>query len=152
MKPSSEQELAALKLHIDTWIDNESATNDLVASVERDVAGPRSWYLRLLGETKDAIAIEFHLGQRTLSFETYLMPPPEENHAEFYRHLLVRNQKMYGAAITVGLEDGIYLRGQLDNRLVTVEGELDRVLGSVWSYVESTFRPALRIGFASRFS
>jgi hypothetical protein len=29
--------------------------------------------------------------------------------------------------------------------------ELDRVLGSGWAYVERCFRPALRIGFASKF-
>ena len=30
-------------------------------------------------------------------------------------------------------------------------GELDRILGSFYAYVEQCFRPALRIGFASRF-
>ena len=33
----------------------------------------------------------FTLGQRTLHFETYVMPAPEENHERFYEHLLRRN-------------------------------------------------------------
>ena len=31
------------------------------------------------------------------------------------------------------------------------EAELDRILGTVWTAIERCFRPALRIGFASRF-
>jgi hypothetical protein len=149
---TEDAELADLKQHIDDWLAAELAENEMVASVEADVAGPRTWYVRLLGETKDAIAIEFALNQRTLSYDTYLMPLPEENHAEFYHHLLIRNQKFYGASFVIGPQEGIYLQGQLDNRLIEVEGELDRVLGSMWSYVELSFQPALRIGFASRFS
>ncbi len=152
LEPSSQAELDRLQAHICEWLTDELENNDMVASLETDVAGPRTWYVRLLGETKDAIAIELALGQRTLAYETYLMPTPDENHAEFYKHLLVRNLKLYGAAFVMGKEDGIYLQGQLDNRLIETDGELDRVLGSVWSYVEQCFQPALRIGFASRFS
>lgn len=148
----TEAELDELQAHIGAWLTSETETNEMVASLESDVAGPRTWYVRLLGETKDAIAIEFSLGQRTLAYETYLMPSPEENHADFYQHLLVRNRKQYGASFVIGQEDGIYLQGQLDNRLIRTDGELDRVLGSIWSYVEQCFQPALRIGFASRFS
>lgn len=150
--PFTNAELDELQAHISQWLNAELEDNEMVASVEFDVAGTRTWYVRLLGETKDAIAIEFSLGQRTLAYETYLMPSPDENHAEFYRHLLIRNLKHYGASFVIGHEDGVYLQGQLDNRLVNTSGELDRVLGSIWTYVESCFQPALRIGFASRFS
>ena len=78
------------------------------------------------------------------------MPAPEENHAAFYEHLLRRNLKLYGGAFAVGDEDAIFLVGQLDNSAVD-EDELDRVLGSLYAWVEQCFRPALRIGFASRF-
>lgn len=152
MSLTADSALEELKGHIDQWLASELDTNEMVASVETDVAGPRTWYVRLVGETKDAIAIELALKQRTLSYETYLMPEPDENHAEFYRHFLVRNHKLYGAAFVLGPQGGIYLQGQLDNRLIMVDGELDRILGSMWSYVELCFRPALRIGFASRFS
>ena len=32
------------------------------------------------------------------------------------------------------------------------DDELDRILGSLYAWVEQFFRPALRIGFASHFS
>jgi hypothetical protein len=31
------------------------------------------------------------------------------------------------------------------------EEELDRIVGSTYAYVEQWFRPAMRIGFASKF-
>ena len=44
----------------------------------------------------------------------------------------------------------MFLAGSLPVHAVD-EGELDRILGSFYAYVEQCFVPALRIGFASRF-
>ena len=77
------------------------------------------------------------------------MPAPEENHQQFFEHLLRRNLKLYGASFAIGDEDAVFLVGQLAVDAVD-EGELDRILGSMYAYVEQFFRPALRIGFASR--
>ena len=102
------------------------------------------------GEQKDTFTIWFTLRQRTLHYETYVMPAPEENHAEFYEHLLRRNGQLVGAHFSIGLEDAVFLRGELPLAALSRE-ELDRILGSLYAYVEQCFRPALRIGFASRF-
>ncbi len=95
-------------------------------------------------------SIWFTLGQRTVQYETYVMPAPEENHARFFEHLLRRNRKLYGAAFAIGAEDGIFLMGQFPSYAVT-ERELDRILGTLYASTEQFFRPALRIGYASRF-
>ena len=71
--------------------------------------------MRVRGEQKDTFTIWFHLQQRTLHYETYVMPAPEENHAAFFEHLLRRNRKLYGAAFAIGEEDAVFLVGQLDN-------------------------------------
>jgi hypothetical protein len=150
--PSSADELAALEARIDAWLAEQLATNPIVAAVERDVeSGERRWFVRVRGEQKDVFTIWFHLRQRTLHYETYVMPAPEENHAAFYEHLLRRNLKLYGAAFAIGDEDAVFLVGQLANAAVS-DDELDRVLGSLYAWVEQFFRPALAIGFASRFS
>lgn len=150
--PSTPGELDALEARIEDWLAAQRSGNPVVAAVERDrESGERRWFVRLTGEEKDVFTIWFQLRQRTLHYETYLMPAPEENHATFYEHLLRRNLKLYGGAFAVGDEDAIFLVGQLDNGAVT-EDELDRVLGSLYAWVEQYFRPALRIGFASRFS
>lgn len=149
--PSEPDELAGTQAVIDRWLHREEADNPTVIGVERNVDGPRSWFVRMQGEEKDVFTIRFHLRQRTLAYETHFMPAPEENAAQLYEHLLRRNAKLYGAAFVIGEEDALYLRGQLDNAWIT-EAELDRVLGSVYAWVEQFFRPALRLGFASRFS
>lgn len=143
--------LAALEARIDSWLAAQLAENPVVAAVERDTeSGERRWFVRVRGEQKDVFTIWLHLDQRTLHYETYVMPAPEENHAAFYEHLLRRNRKLYGAAFAVGEENAIFLVGQMANEAVT-DDELDRVLGSLYAWVEQFFRPAMRIGYASRF-
>jgi hypothetical protein len=150
--PTAPDELDALEARIDAWLADQLAENPVVVAVERDRAsGERRWFVRVTGEQKDVFTVWFHLRQRTLHYETYVMPAPEENHAEFYEHLLRRNLKLYGAAFAIGDEDAVFLVGQLDNGAITRD-ELDRILGSLYAWVEQCFRPALRIGFASRLS
>ncbi|MGI8661815.1 MAG: YbjN domain-containing protein [Acidimicrobiales bacterium] len=141
-------ELAAIAERIDSWAHRQLEENQAVAAVERD--GDR-WWVRVNGEEKDVFTIWLTLGQRTLRYETYLMPAPEENYAALYEHLLRRNRKLYGAQFCIGDEDAVFLAGQLGNEAVT-DDELDRILGSLYDWTERFFRPALRIGFASRFA
>jgi hypothetical protein len=149
--PASPAELAELEERIEAWLGRQLEENPAVAAVERDTeSGERRWFVRVLGEEKDVFSIWFHLRQRTLHYETYVMPAPEENPAQLYEHLLRRNLKLYGAAFAIGDEDALYLVGQLDHRAVD-DDELDRVLGSLYDWTERFFRPAMRIGFASRF-
>jgi hypothetical protein len=147
--PATEAEIDAIEATITRWLERTKTENPIVAAVDRDPS-MRRWFVRLLGEEKDYTTVWFTLGQRTLQFETYVMPAPEENHAAFYEHLLRRNRTCNGMAFCIGDEDALFLRGQLPVRSVD-DGELDRILGSVFAYVEQFFRPAMRIGYASRF-
>ena len=150
-EPSSPAQIAALEEGIDEWLAIQLADNPSVAAVDRAEPGDRRWFVRLRGDEKDTFTIRFRLGQRTLHYETYVLPAPEENHSRFFDHLLRRNLKLYGASFAIGEEDAVFLVGQLANESVNPT-ELDRVLGSLYAYVEQCFRPALRIGFARRFS
>lgn len=149
--PASEAELVAVTALIESYLARALEENPMVLSVERDERGERRWYVRLAGEEKSTTTIWLTIAQRTLRYETYVMPAPEENHATFYEHLLRRNEALNGAAFCIGEEDAVFLKGRLPVEAVD-EGELDRIVGSLWTYVERAFRPALRIGFASRFS
>ena len=148
--PATSDELDALEAHIDAWLTAEAAENPMIDAVERGEPGERRWYVRLLGEEKDVWTAWWTLNQRTFRFETFLMPAPEENEREFYEHLLIRNRDLTGMHLEIGEEHAVFLAGSLPIAAVT-DAELDRVLGSMWAYVERIFRPALRIGFASRF-
>jgi Putative bacterial sensory transduction regulator len=148
--PVDVAELDRLERMIDAWANGEASVNPVVASVERGEPGERRWYLRIRGETKDVYAIWFTLRQRSLHFETYVMPAPEENPAEFFEHLLRRNRKLVGVQFCIGDEDAVFLAGSIPVHALD-ERELDHALGSVYAAVELCFQPALRIGFASRF-
>lgn len=147
----TDEALDRLEERIDMWLARELTVNPSVAAVERGARGERRWYVRVNGDTKDVYTIWFTLGQRTLQYETYVMPAPEENHAQFFEHLLRRNRKLHGASFCIGEEDAVFLAGALPIHAID-EGELDRILGSIYAYVEQCFLPALRIGFASRFA
>ena len=140
-----------LDARISAWLDEQLRENPVVAAVERDVeSGERRWFVRVRGEQKDVFTIWFHLRQRTLHYETYVMPAPEENAAQLYEHLLRRNLRLFGASFAIGDEDAVFLVGQLANSHVD-DDELDRILGSMYEWVEQFFRPAMRIGYASKF-
>lgn len=140
---------------IDRWIENFAADNESVVGVDRGTSddttfGDPRWYVRILGDDKDFITIWLTLGQRTLGYESYVMPAPEENIDTVYRRLLERNDGVVGAHFSVGAEDAIYLRGELPCAAV-VDDELDRVIGTMYAVVEANFTQLLRLGFASRF-
>jgi len=143
-------ERAAAATCIERWLAETAATNPAVLAADRDPGDEPRWLIRLAGEEKEYIACWFHLGQRTLAFDTYLAPAPEENPDRYYEYALRAAQRMIGVAATIGPEDALYLRGQLAVRHVD-EVELDRILGSLYEYTERWFRPLMRIGYASRF-
>ena len=136
---------------IGDWLAEQLADNPVVAAVERIDEGDVRWFLRIHGESKDVYSIWFTLRQRSLHVETYVMPSPEENHAQFHEHLLRRNRKLHGLTFCIGDEDAVFLIGSIPLDAVDAD-ELDRLLGSFYAYVEQCFLPALRIGFASRFA
>jgi hypothetical protein len=146
---ASVEQLAGLTATIESWLADQLKQNPSVAAVDHDVE-LRRWYVRVRGEQKDVFTVWLTLGQRTLQFETYVMPAPEENLAACYEHLLRRNRSFNGMAFCIGDEDAVYLVGQLPVGAID-EGELDRILGETYDYVERCFRPAMRIGYASRF-
>ena len=144
--PADPDELAALEARIDAWLVAEAADNPLIDAVERGASGERRWYVRLLGEEKDVWTAWWTLDQRTFRYETFLMPAPDENEGAFYENLLIRNRELTGMHLEIGDEHAVFLAGSLPVRAVS-EADLDRILGSMWAYVERIFRPALRIGF-----
>ena len=45
----------------------------------------------------------------------------------------------------------LFLRGEIPVAALT-EDELDRIIGSIYAYVEQSFPSLIRLGYASRFS
>ncbi len=151
-RPPSPAEISAVEQLLEGWLAEQLADDPAVVSVERDRSdGQCRFIARVTGEEKEAFAIWFHLRQRTLHIESYLMPAPEERHAELYEYLLRRNLKLQGVRFAIGAEDAVFVVGETPVERVT-DLELDQLFGAVYACVEQCFRPAMRIGFASRFA
>ena len=147
--PTSPEKLSELTEVISEWLDSQLSSKTLVQSVEHNKNESR-WYVRISGEDKDNSMVLFTLGQRTLHFETYFMPSPEENRQDVFQYLLRKNSKLYGVSFGVGNEEAVYLSGQINSEVIGSD-TLDWVLGTIYKAVEECFKPALRLGFASRF-
>jgi hypothetical protein len=144
------EQLADLDRRIDGWLAELADEHDHILALDRTDDGGVRWYVRLRGEDKEFTTVWLTLGQRMLRYETYVMPAPEENEAELYEHLLRRNDGMVGAHFSIGVEDAVFLRGEMPVGWVS-RAELDRALGTLYASVEQCFQALLRIGFRSRF-
>ena len=149
-RPASPAELDEMERGIDAWAARHLAEDNCVASVERAEAPLRRWYIRVLGEEKAVFSIWLTLQQRSLHFETYFVPAPEENHERLYEYCLRRNLRLRGARFAIGAEDAVFLVGEVD-AFDADDDRLDRILGTLYEATEQHFRPAMRIGYASRF-
>lgn len=150
------QALAVFERRIDEWLAAFAVGNKTIAAIDRgevSLAGgdePR-WYVRMRGEDKEFTTVWLTLGQRTLRYEAYVMPAPEENAELLYENLLRRNQGLVGLHFAIGIEDAVFLRGDLPLQALD-EAELDRIIGTLYATTEQCFQGLLRIGFASRFA
>ena len=143
--------VSALAVQIDEWLQQLQTSNPAVEAVDRNDDDTLRWYVRLRGEEKDHITVWLTLGQRTLRYEAYVMPAPEENVAAVYEMALRRNEKLVGAHFAIGVEDALFLRGELPLGAVCA-AEVDRIIGSIYAYCEQSFPAMIRLGFASRFA
>lgn len=142
-------ELALLERQIDEWLAGLRATNLAIEAIDRGAADEVRWYVRLRGEHKEYTTVWLALGQRTLRYETYVMPAPEDNVQAVYEQVLRRNERLVGAHFAIGVEDALFLRGELPLAALC-EAELDRIIGSLYAYVEQSFPALVRLGFATR--
>jgi hypothetical protein len=142
-------QLDGLRAMIEGWAAGALETNPLLAAVDRDPEVDR-WYLRMHGEEKTTITVWLTLRERTLAFETYFMPAPEEQLERCYEYLLRASSHLFAWRFAIGVEDAVFLVGQLPLACIDAE-ELDRVIGSGYAYSERYFRPAMSIGYASKF-
>lgn len=145
--------LESLEASITQWLAGFAAENPAFEAIDRGEAGgpePR-WYVRLRGDEKEHITIWITLGQRTLRYEAYVLPAPQENVAAVHEMALRRNDKLVGAHFAIGVEDALFLRGEIPLAWLT-EPELDRIVGSLYSYTEQAFPGLIRLAFAGKFA
>ena len=100
----------------------------------------------LEGEDKQRISVQLEVGRHALTIQAFVARRPQEHAEELYRWLLERNLRMYTMAFAIDAVGDIYLVGRTPLASLDAE-ELDRILGCVLDYADSSFNTILRIGF-----
>ncbi|HEX2419642.1 MAG TPA: YbjN domain-containing protein [Micromonosporaceae bacterium] len=102
----------------------------------------------LPGTRKHRTNCNLIVGEHTLRVEAFVMRQPDENREQLWEWLLRHNATMYGVAFAVDKVGDVYLTGRVALHSISVD-ELDRLLGSVLSYVDDSFNTMLEIGFGT---
>jgi hypothetical protein len=88
------------------------------------------------------------IGDHSLSINAFVIRKVDENHQKVFEYLLRKNAGMYSIAFALNELGDIYLVGRLPLDAVN-EQEIDRILGAVLQYADSSFNPLLELGFSS---
>ncbi len=107
-----------------------------------------SFFLTLPGERKLQTHCAIVVGDHSVSINAFVIRKPDENVEAVHEWLLKKNASMYCVAFAINEMGDIYLVGRLPFHSIS-EQELDRVIGAVLQYSDSSFNPLLEIGFSS---
>jgi hypothetical protein len=118
------------------------------SGVDYERLRPDAFAVRLPGEHKLITTAMLVVGQHSLLVEAFVIRRPDENHEDFQRYLLEVNASTYAVHFCLDRLGDVYLTGRLPLAAVNAE-ELDRMLGSVLTYSDSSFDRLLEIGFVT---
>ena len=107
-----------------------------------------SFLLTLPGERKLETHCALVVGDHSVSINAFVIRKPDENVELVHQWLLKKNASMYCVAFAINELGDIYLVGRLPFGSIS-EQELDRVIGAVLQYSDSSFNPLLELGFKS---
>jgi len=107
-----------------------------------------TFLVSLPGEKKLQTHCALIVGDHSLSINAFVIRKPDENAGDVHAWCMAKNAAMYGIAFATNELGDIYLVGRLPLGAVN-EVELDRLLGSVMQYADSSFNPLLELGFSN---
>ena len=123
----------------------QTTLDELGMEYERVEAG--AFLVKLAGRHKLATMTWLVVGDHTLLVEAFFLRRPESNDGGTYGFLMQRNARTYGVHFSCDRLGDVYIVGHVPLTSVTPD-EIDRLLGCVLEYADSTFDAALRLGFA----
>ena len=141
------ESLAAAHALVDEHLFGSIAAETSIQHVEYE-AELRRWYVRFGCDGRDATTIYFDLHQRTLRYEVYFLPAPEDEARlpALHAWLLRRNHDLYGARFSLGPDGDVYLTGRVALEHLTTE-ELDRIIGVLFDLTERWFQAVVTLAY-----
>jgi hypothetical protein len=123
---------------------------EFIASHDLDAeqVDSKTFLVTLPGEKKLQTHCALVVGDHSLGINAFVIRKPDENIAAVHEWLLTKNASMYSVAYAINELGDIYLVGRLPLNAVT-EQEIDRVLGAVLQYSDSSFNQLLELGFST---
>ena len=115
--------------------------------LDYDRRDDNTFLVTLPGETKLQTHCALVIGDHSLSINAFVIRKPDENEAGVHHWCMTKNASMYGIAFAINELGDIYLVGRLPLDAVNAQ-EIDRLIGSVLQYSDSSFNPLLELGFA----
>ena len=109
--------------------------------------GENTFMVTLPGEKKLQTHCALVIGNHSLSINAFVIRKPDTHEEAVHKWCMAKNASMYGIAFAINELGDIYLVGRLPLDAVNAR-ELDRLIGSVLQYSDSSFNPLLELGFA----
>ena len=116
--------------------------------LDNERSDENTFLVTLPGEKKLETHCALVVGDYSLSINAFVIRKPDENQAGVHEWCMKKNAGMYGVAYAINDLGDIFLVGRLPLNAVT-DREIDRLLGSVLQYSDSSFNPLLELGFSS---
>ena len=112
-----------------------------------DKQGANTFMVTLPGEKKLQTLCALVVGDHSLSINAFVIRKPDTHEDAVHKWCMTKNASMYGIAFAINELGDIYLVGRLPLDAVNAQ-EIDRLIGSVLQYSDSSFNPLLELGFA----
>ena len=131
-------------------LDPNAVIDDFLSSHDLDYEqkDENTYLITLPGEAKQQTHCALVVGDHSLSINAFVIRKPDENKEAVFEYLLKKNASMYSIAFALNELGDIYLVGRLPLDAVN-EREIDRILGAVLQYADTSFIPLLELGFSS---
>ena len=130
-------------------LDPTAVIEDFLESHDLDFerSGTNTFMVTLPGEAKLQTHCALVVGDHSLSINAFVIRKPDTHVDAVHAWCMAKNAQMYGVAFAINELGDIYLVGRLPLDAVNAK-EIDRLIGSVLQYSDSSFNPLLELGFA----
>ena len=130
-------------------LDPREVIEDFLTShdLDFDKQGANTFMVTLPGEKKLQTHCALVIGDHSLSINAFVIRKPDTREDAVHKWCMAKNASMYGIAFAINELGDIYLVGRLPLDAVNAQ-EIDRLIGSVLQYSDSSFNPLLELGFA----